>query len=314
MKKLNIITLQQLVMTTLFLFGFGLSSIAQDVVEELEVGKTEVIKISNTTVIKNLIINADKNNSGQLNIESGVVTVEKLTYRLTLEKDDWTMVAFPSAIQHVLEPEFTNFAALGFKHNIGLDKVFQFKKFNPVEAMDDRNAWRIVTDKRIEGGEAYQLSISGNAVTTPVAVDFYFSNISFGVNEAANNAIVDLDLKGKTNKESYFVTISTINADAEPLTVEVYNDLAFAPIPVNHQVAIDESRFIFTEENDAFRIVLPNDEPCRLLIMDKKMKKVIEAIEYVSPATIPTADLKRGKYKVVMQYGPATGIKDLKID
>ena len=284
---------------------------AQSVVETMQIEATESVKVAGGTTIKNLIVNADKNTCGQLVVEGGVVQVEKLTYRFKLLKDDWTMLAFPSDIPNLLEPLASNLSTLGYKLNIGVGKVFQLKNYNTASGLSD--GWKIMTKANIIGNKAYIISLMGNEVGESDIVEFYFYNVNLDIANGVNRAVVDVDLTGKPTQQNFELTVSALNASSNPLKINIYNDQETAPQPIDYVAAVADAKLIFTEDNQAFRIVLPTDEVCKVLVMDKQMKKTIQAIEYVSPAMIPVSEFKKGSYKLLMEYGGVTGIKDLKV-
>ncbi len=296
---------------TIMLVSVSMVASAQSIVETVQIEATESVKVAGGTTIKNLIVNADKNNCGQLIVEGGVVEVEKLTYRFKLLKDDWTMLAFPSDIPNLLDPLASNLSALGYKFNIGVGKIFQLKNYNTASGLND--GWKIMTKANIIGSKAYIISLMGAEVGESDIIEFYFYNVNLDISNGVNRAVVDVDLSGKPNQQNYELTVSALNASSTPLKVTIYNDQETAPQPIDYIAAVADAKLIFTEDNQAFRIVLPTDEVCKVLVMDKRMKKTVQAIEYVSPAMIPVSVFKKGTYKLLMEYGGVTGIKDLKV-
>ncbi len=305
--------IRKITLSILLILGFSVAGVSQTVVETLEIGALESVSVDGGTTIKNLIVNADKNSSGQLVVEGGVVQVEKLTYRFKFNKEEWTLIAFPSDIANIMDASSSNLVAAGYRQNIGISKVIQLKSFNPDAALNDRDTWKISTGSSILGGKAYLVAVSGRDIAEFDEVEFYFNNLNFDLSNNVSTAVVEVDLHGKALNQAYNVTISALNANSNVLNVSVFNEGNGQPHPVDFEEAVANAKLIFTEDDSAFRIVLPTNEIAKVVVMDKKMKKTIQGFEYSSPAEIPVSLFKKGNYKLLLEYGGVIGIKELKI-
>lgn len=303
--KFNIKTLLLAMLSLLILPTY-----AQQSYDVLEIAKDESVKIQGGT-INHLIINADKTMSGELIIEKGIVQVKKMTYRFQLKPTEWTMLTLPNDIANLNDPYFTNLNALGFTQNAGT-KRYSIKRYNAEARANGGEPWVQTTTPEINANTAYLFYVVTGS-TDMFDLEFYFDNVNLNSNILINNVLVDVDLTGKEVLKNYNVQITAANIKSNQLNIDVYNEPENVIVPVNHTEALLDAQILTTEEKNGFRIVLPNDEVCKVIIADSKLKKVFKAVEYVSPAIIKFDGLKRGKYKAILNYGPAVEVKDLTV-
>lgn len=290
---------------------FTISAIAQLSENVIEIQNTQSVRLQGGAVVDRLIVNADKTSTGELIIENGVVQVKKMTYRMKLKPAEWTMISLPTDIANLNDANATNIAKAGLVQNSGA-KRYLVKRFDPQARANGAEPWVQITTPEIKAGVAYLVYVVTGS-TDLFDLEFYFDNITLNAANTINNVIVDVDLTAKEVLKNYNVQINAQNIKTNTLNVSVYNEPENVVIPVNYAEALKDANLIMTEENNGFRITLPNAQISKVLITDRKMKKVLKAIEYVSPAVISFDGLKPGTYKALIEYGPAFEVKTFKV-
>lgn len=302
--KTNFILKIAIVLSGLFTAGVV---VAQSTENVLEIQSSQTVRLNANTVIDRLIVNADKESSGELIIESGVVQVKKMTYRMRLKPAEWTMISLPSDIANLNDTNATNIAKAGLIQNSGA-KRYLVKRYDAQARAIGSEPWIQITTPEMKAGAAYLIYVV-TGTTDMFDLEFYFDNVTLNSAKAVNNMFVDVDLTGKEVLKNYNVQINARNIKANTLNVAVYNEPENVVIPVNLAEALKDAAVIMTEENDGFRITLPDAQITKVIITDRKMKKVLKAVEYVAPAVIRLDGLKPGTYKAVIEYGSAMEVK-----
>ena len=302
--KTNFILKIAIVLSGLFTAGVV---VAQSTENVLEIQSSQTVRLNANTVIDRLIVNADKESSGELIIESGVVQVKKMTYRMRLKPAEWTMISLPSDIANLNDTNATNIAKAGLIQNSGA-KRYLVKRYDAQARAIGSETWIQITTPEMKAGAAYLIYVV-TGTTDMFDLEFYFDNVTLNSAKAVNNMFVDVDLTGKEVLKNYNVQINARNIKANTLNVAVYNEPENVVIPVNLAEALKDAAVIMTEENDGFRITLPDAQITKVIITDRKMKKVLKAVEYVAPAVIRLDGLKPGTYKAVIEYGSAMEVK-----
>lgn len=281
----------------------------QQVIERLEIQKNDSVVITGTTRINELVVYADKNASGQLLIQSGVVQVDRLVLNFTFVPAEWTVLSFPTAVADLRSPSVSNFAALGFNFATGT-KRFQLRKYDPAARALDKDPWVTAIESSVAASTGFMISVTTGS-TSPQPIEFYFTNTTLKAAQQSGDVLVDLDMRGKAMQQNYSVVLEPENAAGQPLAVTVRNAPESAPAPLNYADELANAAVYFTVDKKAIRIALPTGETARVLVMDRRMKKVLDAYEYSSPAAITVAHLKKGKYQLYIEYGPASVVKSL---
>ena len=302
--KTNFILKIAIVLSGLFTAGVV---VAQSTENVLEIQSSQTVRLNANTVIDRLIVNADKESSGELIIESGVVQVKKMTYRMRLKPAEWTMISLPSDIANLNDTNATNIAKAGLIQNSGA-KRYLVKRYDAQARAIGSEPWIQITTPEMKAGAAYLIYVV-TGTTDMFDLEFYFDNVTLNSAKAVNNMFVDVDLTGKEVLKNYNVQINARNIKANTLNVAVYNEPENVVIPVNLAEALKDAAVIMTEENDGFRITLPDAQIAKVIITDRKMKSVLKAVEYVAPAVIRLDGLKPGTYKAVIEYGSAMEVK-----
>lgn len=78
---------------------------------------------------------------------------------------------------------------------------------------------------------------------------------------------------------------------------------------LNWKNELELARVIPTLDGKGIRITLPNADPAKVIILDKKGKKNLKTILYVAPAIIDIANLKNGNYQLIIQSHNETVVK-----
>lgn len=286
--------------------------IAQQVIERLEIQKNDSVVLTGSTHIRELLVMADKNSSGQLLVQSGVVQVDRLTLQFSFVPSEWTMLSFPTAVADLRSPAASNLSALGYTFSTG-SKRFQLRKYDPAARALDKDPWVTSTDASVPANGGFMMNVSVTGSSTPQVIEFYFDNTTLRAAQQSGEVLIDLDMKGKAMQQNFVVNIEPVNAAGTPLEVTVTNAPESAPAPLNYADELANAAVYFTSDKQAVRIALPTGETAKVLVMDRRMKKVIDAYEYSSPAAIPVHHLKKGKYQLYIEYGPASTVKELKI-
>jgi hypothetical protein len=297
--------------TMLLVLLVSTGTFARDVVERLEIQKNDSVTLTGNTHIKELLVHADKNGSGQLIINSGIVQVDKLILSFSFSPNEWTPIAFPSTIEDLRMPQSTNIAELGINFGSGAKRL-QMRRYDQDARAIDREGWIATNNPFVPANTGVLINVVTGS-TSPQAIEFYFNNTTLSNVEPDADILIDLDMKGKMMQQDYTVTIQPVNAAGTPLEVVVRNAPSLAPAPINYAEELAVASIYFTEDQQAIRLALPNSEPARILLMDRKMKKVIDAYQYVSPAAIQVGHLRKGTYHLLVEYGPASEIKTFRI-
>ena len=72
---------------------------------------------------------------------------------------------------------------------------------------------------------------------------------------------------------------------------------------------LELARIIPTSDGKGIRITLPNADPAKVIILDKKGKKNLKSILYVAPAVIDISKLRNGTYQLIIQSHNETVVK-----
>lgn len=274
----------------------------------LEVQKNEYVEISGPDVLDELIVHADKNSAGQVAIKSGIVDVKKVILKYTFVPGEWAYIAFPSDLDI---DKVSNLNELGYRHNAYGAPAYYIREFNT--AMHENNPfgeddWRILDEPVVEGLKGYTMSIDDRLTTEPVEVTFIIDNTKVDLKSVMSALGLTLDLSVVNPGTTIPVTIasSNPNVDSNQLTVQVQFDPAdLSSLPLNHEQALERTRFVFVGNHKAIRLTLPDQTPARIAFFDKAGRKVLKAVRYIAPNVIDLSDMKTGTYNMVVSYGPA---------
>ena len=77
----------------------------------------------------------------------------------------------------------------------------------------------------------------------------------------------------------------------------------------NWKDELELARVIPTLDSKGIRITLPNADPAKVIILDKKGIKTLKTILYVAPAVIDISELRNGTYQLIIQSHNETVVK-----
>lgn len=273
----------------------------------LEVGREETVSLKGNHFFNELIVHADRNSSGQVDVKNGIVSVNKFVLKYTFVPGEWNFIAFPSGADI---DKISNFSELGFRYNTPVGPTFYLERYDTEKgATESRgNAWIPMETPVVEGMRGYAMAIGGTDSDEPVEVTFTFDNLGLNLSAYCQDFNMALDLTGQQAGSVTKVTVSPENVKGNDLQVEIeLTSAATAKLPINYTRALEEARYTYAGNgHQAIRITLPDQAPARVVIFDKDGKNVVKTVNYISPMAINVSDLKPGTYSMVVVYGNAT--------
>ena len=180
----------------------------------------------------------------------------------------------------------------------------------------DSDPWKILDKPFVTGKKGYIMKVGGNASDEPVEVTFTISNSNVELGNLMRTFGLSLDLTNMKPNTSQKITITSADPEIQSnnLTIDVnFNPSDFSSLPVNHEYALENMRFVFVNGHKAIRLTLPDPSPARVVFFDQAGKKIIKAVKYVAPNVIDLKDVKKGIYNMVVSYGPATKVYPIEI-
>lgn len=82
---------------------------------------------------------------------------------------------------------------------------------------------------------------------------------------------------------------------------------------INWKDELEQARILPTLDRKGVRITLPNSDPAKVIILDKKGKKKLKTLSYIAPAVIDVSDLRRGNYQIIIELHKEVVVKQLKL-
>lgn len=274
------------------------------VVNSITVAKNELLELEGGTKLEELVIYSDASESGQVVVKSGVVNVKEIIYKRTFLPNQWQFISFPADIDLT---EISDLSTLGFRLNANSGKAYYLKSYDSKVRSEKPNedAWVALSQPKVKKMKGYLMSINGSESQE---ITFRFNNIGINSQDGTSSLFLNLDmLQSKPNSESY-VYISPANIKGNTLRVTVkFDPTDTSVLPVNYEQALKNMRIINTIDCQGIRLSLPDQTPAKVILMNKKGKKIFKALKYISPAIIDVSDMKEGTYLLQIQYGNAIG-------
>lgn len=279
------------------------------------VQKNEHIELENGEHLEELIIYGDASGIGQVTVKSGLVQVKRLILKYTFKPRDWNFITFPTNLNI---DKISNFNELGYVFNGGVagKGAYYIRRYNAQKrAMNpDGTSWEALIEPKVEGLQGYIIGLNAFYGEEPREVTFTIDNTEFDFESTTRLLNLMLDLTTVEPGTKMPVYISPTNADGNTLKVMVnFQPEDPSVLPINHKRALEEARITFTPNREGIRLTLPNEEPAKVVIFDRRMKRVIKAVNYYAPMIINVSDLKKGDYKLWVSYGNAEAVKDLNL-
>lgn len=279
-------------------------------VHGIEIQRGEFVEISGPETLDELIIHADKDSSGQFNVKKGIVDVKKIVLKYTFIPGEWNYIAFPSDLDI---DKVSNLNSLGYTFNGFGVPSYTIRELNgdaysTEEEIKEGTQWNILETPQVKGMKGYTMAIDNLLTDEPVEVTFTIDNEGVDLATGMRSLGLTLDLTGSKpdSKQDITVRAANPNVQANLLTIHVeYKPSDLSSLPVNHEIALEQMRYVFVNGHNAIRLTLPDQTPARVAIFDKTGKKLVKAVKYIAPYVIDLRDLKSGDYNMVVSYGPA---------
>ena len=275
------------------------------------VQKNERIELEDGEDLEELTVYADATASGQVTVKSGLVNVKKLIVKYLFTPKSWHFITFPTDlnIDKISNLNESGYYLNGAKPGAGAYYIRRYDTRARAE-QPDQEIWKPLQSPMVEGMKGYIIGINNFNGTDPREITFEIDNVSLDFESTVRLLNLTLDLTHTEPGATQTVYIAPANAKGNTLKVAV----DFQPenpevLPVNYSRALADARVTFTPNREGIRLTLPDPTPARVVIFDRKMKKVLKAVRYISPMMIDVSDLKPGSYQMVVSYGNATEIK-----
>lgn len=291
---------------------YGITNIATctfSLVHGLEVQKYEYVELKESDTLDRLIIHADKESSGQVNVKNGLVNVKTLELKYTFTPGEWVYISFPSDLD--IE-KVSDFKDQGYVYNAYYGPAYFIREIDPnvgVSNLSGVDGWRDLETPNVKGLKGYIMSINNALTDEPVEVTFTIDNSGLDLANLMRSLGLTLDLTNMEPGKTQKITVKAANPDvvSEDLTIEVtFNPADYSKLPLNHEKALERMRFTFVNGHKAIRLTLPDQTPARVVFFDQSGKKMLKAVKYIAPNVIDLRDFKPGQYNMVVGYGPAT--------
>lgn len=247
-------------------------------------------------------------------MRNGLLKTKKLVLKYTFTPGQWHYLSFPTDVN--LE-RVADFAAKGYILNAPDGyPCLTVRRYNTLMGASNTTGDAWVTLKRplLEANRGYIFKLSEDKGTEPVEITFDIDNVRIDMDNPLRPLQVAIDLNGVTPGETNRVYIQGENIKTNTLQVDVsYNPADHAEMPVNHRMALEQMRVTTDAACSGMRLTLPTQDVARVGFFKGRKDKLVKAVKYISPNTIDISDLPNGTYTVVVNYGPASTSRTIKI-
>lgn len=275
------------------------------------VQKDERIELEDGENLNELIVYADANSCGQVSVKNGISTIKKLILKYTFIPKAWNFITFPSDLNI---DKISNLNELGYYQNgkVTGQGAYYIRSYDTQSRAETptTNNWKELTIPTVTGLKGYTIGINDALGMESREVTFTIDNVT--LNFESSIRLLNLTLN-MTNVEPYseqVIYVSPANVKGNTLKVAVtFNPEDPTALPINFERALKEARITYTPNRSGIRLTLPDSTPAKIAIYDRKMKKMIKAVRYVSPMMIDISDLESGIYQVIISYGNAIDLK-----
>ena len=269
--------------------------------------------IDGGSTLNELIVYANPESSGQIEVASGVVNIEHLLLKYTFTPGEWAFISFPSNFNL---SDISNLSAKGYTYATeeGTSKTFLLREYDSRTRSENRNesAWVSPDAPNVVGSKGYIMKIEDDA-NEPVEITFEMDNVALDFENTSRDLFLSLDLTETEPESRHTVYLRPSNVKGNTLRVDVrFTPIDSSLLPVNHAKALEAMRVTHTPVRGAIRLTLPEQSPARVAIFDKSGKHLLKAVNYISPMKINISDLKPGTYRMVVLYGNAS--RELLVD
>lgn len=283
---------------------------------DLIVDKNQRVELEGGHDIECLTVYADAASAGQVNVKDGVVNVKQLQLKYTFVPGEWNYISFPSdldlnAVSDLNERGF-------FLNNTAAGRgSYSICAYDTRGHAEDPEAspWIALDDARVTGLKGYIMKLErADGGSEPVEITFTIDNMSLDFESRMRPLHLTLDMTQSQPGTTQAIYVKPANVKGNTLKVNVrFNPADISMLPVDHERALQEMRVTFTPARKGIRLTLPDGSPAKVAIFDKKGKRLVKAVHYVSPMMIDISDIKPGTYQMVVGYGPAVTVRTVEL-
>lgn len=257
--------------------------------------------------IDELIVYADANSCGQVSVKNGVVNVRNLKLKYTFTPGQWTHIAFPSDMDI---SKISDLTEKGFSYSTdeGTPGTFIIREYDTRKLANapGESPWVSLSVPIVKGMKGYIMKIESED-EAPVEITFSISNTHMAFDNTMCNMFLNVNMRNCEPETRHTVYVRPVNVKGNTLRVDMrYVPTDPSELPLNHAKALEAMRVTRTPVRGAIRLTLPDQTPARVAIFDRKGKRLLKAVNYISPMKIDITDLKPGTYRMVVVYGPAS--------
>lgn len=272
--------------------------------------------LNNGDEVDELTVYANPSSRGQVIVNNGFASVNKLILKYAFNPGEWNFISFPA---NASLSQISNLNSLGYTLN-GSQKAFYLCEYNTRSRAEQpsKTAWTKLASDNVIKNKGYIMGVSrsaDNPDNKPVEVTFVFENTKLGF-DPSNNGSLNVELNMMQLEPGSEIPVYVMPDDGlkgSPLKVMVkFSPKDISSLPVNYVKALDDARVTFNPNRSGIRLTLPTQDQAKVVIFDSK-ERVIKAVKYIAPYLIDITDLKPGKYQLYIQYGNATATKPFEI-
>lgn len=272
--------------------------------------------LNNGDEVDELTVYANPSSRGQVVVNNGFASVNKLILKYTFNPGEWNFISFPANASLSL---ISNLNSLGYTLN-GSQKAFYLCEYNTRSRAEQpsKTAWTKLASDNVIKNKGYIMGVSrsaDNPDNKPVEVTFVFENTILGF-DTSNSGSLNVELNMMQLEPGSEIPVYVMPDDGlkgSPLKVMVkFSPKDISSLPVNYVKALDDARVTFNPNRSGIRLTLPTQDQAKVVIFDSK-EHVVKAVKYVAPYLIDVTDLKPGKYQLYIQYGNATATKPFEV-
>lgn len=272
--------------------------------------------LNNGDEVDELTVYANPSSRGQVVVNNGFASVNKLILKYTFNPGEWNFISFPA---NASLSQISNLNSLGYTLN-GSQKAFYLCEYNTRSRAEQpsKTAWTKLASDNVIKNKGYIMGVSrsaDNPDNKPVEVTFVFENTKLGF-DPSNNGSLNVELNMMQLEPGSEIPVYVMPDDGlkgSPLKVMVkFSPKDISSLPVNYVKALDDARVTFNPNRSGIRLTLPTQDQAKVVIFDSK-EHVVKAVKYVAPYLIDVTDLKPGKYQLYIQYGNATATKPFEV-
>ncbi|WP_295433633.1 hypothetical protein [uncultured Prevotella sp.] len=274
------------------------------------------LMLNNGDEVDELTVYANPSSRGQVVVNNGFASVNKLILKYTFNPGEWNFISFPA---NASLSQISNLNSLGYTLN-GSQKAFYLCEYNTRSRAEQpsKTAWTKLASDNVIKNKGYIMGVSrsaDNPDNKPVEVTFVFENTKLGF-DPSNNGSLNVELNMMQLEPGSEIPVYVMPDDGlkgSPLKVMVkFSPKDISSLPVNYVKALDDARVTFNPNRSGIRLTLPTQDQAKVVIFDSK-EHVVKAVKYVAPYLIDVTDLKPGKYQLYIQYGNATATKPFEV-